>query len=316
MHIITILWNGFIKFSLKVGGKRMKSKEKIYGETFKGLRQGQGISDKEACKGVCSRSTLCRFETGESDISLSKFADMLDNIKISAEEYFAAVKNYEPSDDEILFQRTKKYYDERDDKMLKKFRSSIKKENNLKTLMLSILINDLDKNFVIPDQDFENVSDYLMNVETWSYSKVQLLNNVIHRLNINLACSVTRDLLKIKKKFLINDYRKTQLIKILLNVSYSCVRHGYMEDASVFLEEAEALMATQRIENCIAAKYCLRFIKGFFFLSLGETEDGMALMRKAVDNFRSTEDKEIIERYEQYYKEALEQVGMKSEAGE
>ncbi|MDR1473578.1 MAG: hypothetical protein LBI41_03360 [Lactobacillales bacterium] len=298
----------------------MKSKEKIYGKVFKELRLGQGISDKEACKEVCSRSTLCRFETGESDIGLSKFAGLIENIHVSEEEYFAAVKNYEPNDSEIFFQKTKRYYEEGNinvlKKMLEEFRASTKEEDSLQVLMLSLLISNLDENFIVPDQDLENVSDYLMNIETWSYNKMRLLISIIDRLNINLACSVTRDLLKIKKKFLINEYRKTQLIRLLLNVSYSCVRHGYMEDASVFLEEAEALMATQRIENYITEKYCLRFVKGFFFLILGETEDGMTLMRKAVDNFSSTEDKEIIERYERYYKEALEQVGMKSKAGE
>jgi len=297
-----------------------KNENENYGEIFKSFRQDQGFYEWEACNKVCSRSTLCRFETGETDISLSKFIGLLRNIDVSTEEYFAAVRNYEPNNNEIFFQKIKKYYDEGNidmlKKMLVKFRSSTKEKNSLQTLVLLMLINDLDKNFIVPIKDFENVSGYLMDVEIWSYSKVQLLISVIDKLNINLACSIARDLIRVKKKFLVNSYRKTQLIRMLLNVSYSCIRNGYIEEASNFLEEAETLMATQIIENCITEKYCLKFVKGFFYLVLGETEYGINLMKKGVDNFRSTEDEEIIERYEQYYKEALEQVGMKSEIEE
>ncbi|MDR0691296.1 MAG: hypothetical protein LBF32_04595 [Streptococcaceae bacterium] len=300
----------------------MTNKNKIYGKIFKELRQGQGFGEREACKGVCSRSALCRFETGKSDIGLSKFVGLMKNTNVSAEEYFATVENFEPSDDEKFFRKVVRYCNKKNidmlKKMLRELQSSKSEEKILKSFMLSLIINIFDESFIISDQDFKNVSDYLIGIERWSYSKLGILINIIDKLNINLACSITRDLLKIKRKFLINEYRKTQLIKILLNVSYSsCVNHERLTDASVFLKEAEALIATQRIENCIAAKYVLRFIKGFFYLVRGDTEKGVNLMRKAVDNFRTTEDKEIIERYEQFYKEALEQVGyVKSEEGE
>ncbi|MDR0614689.1 MAG: hypothetical protein LBF82_01820 [Lactobacillales bacterium] len=288
----------------------MPSNPGNYGEVFQDLRIDRRVRAKEAYEGVCSRSTLCRFEAGVSDISLSILIGLLKNIDVSTEEYFANVRNYELNINEKFLQTVSKYYDDGNigmlKEMLEELRSSNKKYDSLRVLVVSILINDLDESFEVSNQDFKSASDYLMGVEIWGYSELGMLINIIDKLNINLACSITRDLIKTKKRFLVNGYQKTQLIKLLINVSYSCIKHENMHSASIFLKEAESLIATQRIENCIAEKYVLKFIKGYYYLILDKEKEGIKLMKKAIDNFKTTEDKGIVERYKIYYKEALE----------
>ncbi|MDR1013114.1 MAG: hypothetical protein LBL38_02485 [Lactobacillales bacterium] len=103
------------------------------------------------------------------------------------------------------------------------------------------------------------------------------------------------------------ERKKEVLIKTLLNISYSCIKHEHLQDANDFLKEAESLIATQRIEYCVAEKYVLKFMIGFYNLINGNINNGKKLMKKAINNFKTTEDQEIVKRYKIYYKEALTQ---------
>jgi Rgg/GadR/MutR family transcriptional activator len=258
---------------------------------------------------VCSRSTLCRFEAGISNIGLSTLVGLLKNIGVSTEEYFAEVRNYELGVNEKFFQKVDKYDDDGNvgmlKEILKELHSSKNKYDSLKILMLKTMINNLDESFEVPKQDFESASGYLIGVEIWGYSELCLLVNVIDKLNIYLACSITVELMK-DKKFSTDRKLKIEFIKILLNVSYSCIKHECLSNADIFLEEAESLVATQRIDNSIAERYVFKFIKGYYYLISGEKKVGIQLMKKAIDNFKTTEDKGIVEHYKTYYKEALE----------
>jgi Rgg/GadR/MutR family transcriptional activator len=286
----------------------MPSNPGNYGEVFKDLRIDRGIREREAYKEVCSRSTLCRFEAGISNIGLSTLVDLLKNIDVSTEEYFAEVRNYKLNVNEKFLQTAHRYYDEGNVDMLKEMleelRSSNRKYDSVRVLMISILINELDERVEVPKQDFESASGYLIGVEIWGYSELCLLVNVIDKLNIHLACSITVELMK-DKKFSTDKKLKIEFIKILLNVSYSCIKHECLSNADIFLEEAEALINTQRIENSIAERYVFKFIKGYYYLISGEEKVGIQLMKKAIDNFKTTEDKGIVEHYKKYYEEVM-----------
>ena len=43
----------------------------MYGHEFKELRLEQGITQKEACKGICSESKLSRWENDQIEVEFS-----------------------------------------------------------------------------------------------------------------------------------------------------------------------------------------------------------------------------------------------------
>ncbi len=43
----------------------------MYGHEFKELRLEQGITQKEACKGICSESKLSRWENDQIEVAFS-----------------------------------------------------------------------------------------------------------------------------------------------------------------------------------------------------------------------------------------------------
>ena len=59
----------------------------MYGHEFKELRLEQGITQKEACKGICSESKLSRWENDQIEVEFSTAMKLLDRIHITSHEF-------------------------------------------------------------------------------------------------------------------------------------------------------------------------------------------------------------------------------------
>ena len=79
----------------------MKSSERIsgtmpnydhLGEIFREFRTNRNISLKQIADNTVSASQISRFERGETDISLSRFLRVLDNMHVEMNEFMAAVR--------------------------------------------------------------------------------------------------------------------------------------------------------------------------------------------------------------------------------
>ena len=59
----------------------------MYGHEFKELRLEQGITQKEACKGICSESKLSRWENDQIEVAFSTAMRLLNRIHITSHEF-------------------------------------------------------------------------------------------------------------------------------------------------------------------------------------------------------------------------------------
>ncbi|MDR1013115.1 MAG: hypothetical protein LBL38_02490 [Lactobacillales bacterium] len=177
----------------------------IFGKVFKEIRLSKNISTKDACNEICTSKTLYNFENGKNCLNVSTLSKILKNINISEEDYFAAVRDYQPNINDTFFQNIVDYHLEKKifmlKKMLQKLNSSKNKEDKLRTLMIMAIINDLDKNFIIPKQDLTNASDYLIGINKWGHYELELFSYVVDILNIKLATSIVREFINNKRKF-------------------------------------------------------------------------------------------------------------------
>ena len=85
----------------------MKSSERIsgtmpnydhLGEIFREFRTNRNISLKQIADNTVSASQISRFERGETDISLSRFLRVLENMHVEMNEFMAAVHGYEQTE--------------------------------------------------------------------------------------------------------------------------------------------------------------------------------------------------------------------------
>ena len=59
----------------------------MYGHEFKKLRLEQGITQKEACSGICSESKLSRWENDQVEVEFSTAMKLLNRIHITSHEF-------------------------------------------------------------------------------------------------------------------------------------------------------------------------------------------------------------------------------------
>ena len=85
------------------------------GKVFREFRTSGNYSLKEAAGESCSTSQLSRFELGESDLAVSRFFEILDNIHVTIENFMDKARNFH--NHEMILQVFKSF-----------------KENNLKRL--------------------------------------------------------------------------------------------------------------------------------------------------------------------------------------
>ena len=73
------------------------------GKVFRDFRLNGHYSLKEAAGQVCSTSQLSRFELGVSDMTLSKFLDLLDNIHVTLENFMDKARNFQQHEHCLLY---------------------------------------------------------------------------------------------------------------------------------------------------------------------------------------------------------------------
>ncbi|MFR7932150.1 MAG: helix-turn-helix domain-containing protein [Streptococcus thermophilus] len=67
---------------------------KKFGEIFKKFRESRGLRLKDVAKAGISTSQLSRFEKGETDLTISKFMFILDEINMPIDEFMYAVHDF------------------------------------------------------------------------------------------------------------------------------------------------------------------------------------------------------------------------------
>ena len=64
------------------------------GKVFREFRTSGNYSLKEAAGESCSTSQLSRFELGESDLAVSRFFEILDNIHVTIENFMDKARKF------------------------------------------------------------------------------------------------------------------------------------------------------------------------------------------------------------------------------
>jgi len=98
---------------------------------------------------------------------------------------------------------------------------------------------------------------------------------------------------------------RSNLIRILLNATYSFIGYKNLDEANYLLNQVESLMKTQKKEDIIFECYMFKFMKGFYHLIDGDIGKGKKLMKEAINLFKINEIPELVKQYEHYYKEAI-----------
>lgn len=145
----------------------------MYGHEFKELRLEQGITQKEACSGICSESKLSRWENDQVEVEFSTAMKLLNRIHITSHEFMGWSKfSPRPEIDPELSEATEKenipFLKRVTQKQLTKYH---KNHNKFDLFMAANLCNQLfiieHKNY-LPPIDQKKLFAIFSKVNLWS----------------------------------------------------------------------------------------------------------------------------------------------------
>ncbi|MDR0614657.1 MAG: hypothetical protein LBF82_01650 [Lactobacillales bacterium] len=291
---------------------------KTLGEVFKNIRNAKNITAKEICekKCACSLRALYNFESGRNCVNSWILLNLLNSIDVSAEDYFDMIFAYQASTHEKFIKKLLNCYHKNDISALEKILAekqtdqSKNLEKHAQILMISTLLYEIDPNFQISQEILEKAGDYFFGIEQWGYPELTLFCNTAHILNPLLVISITKELIDNKEEYCAKRKNREIFLKILLNVSFNCVKNNCLKEAAFFICVADDLIKEQTPESTILDRIALKFIKGYYDLLDGSIHNGQMLMKNAIQTFRVIKTPNSVKLYEKYYDEALKQAGI------
>ncbi|RSJ13599.1 Helix-turn-helix domain protein [Streptococcus mitis] len=144
------------------------------GKVFREFRTSGNYSLKEAAGESCSTSQLSRFELGESDLAVSRFFEILDNIHVTIENFMDKARDFHNHEHVAMMGQIIPLYYSNDiagfqklqEEQLEKTKSSTNPLYfELNWILLQGLICQRDSSYDMKQDDLDKVADYLFKTE-------------------------------------------------------------------------------------------------------------------------------------------------------
>ena len=193
------------------------------GKTIKQLRLDKKISSQSLYTGLLSRQARSNFEKGDSDTTVSKFFILLDRLNISLDEFYV-IHTQKESVEFHLFTDIASVYYKKDIEglilLINKLSKEYEKTNNIKYYHYKIMVENMLRILKneSPSKDFEQLSNYLLNCDSWGYYEIMLFSNSINYFSQDLIDIVFKRSKSIITNFRILRRYRNEYAMLLLNI--------------------------------------------------------------------------------------------------
>ena len=261
------------------------------GKVFREFRTSGKYSLKEAAGESCSTSQLSRFELGESDLAVSRFFEILDNIHVTIENFMDKARDFQNHEHVALMAQIIPLYYSNDiagfQQLQKEQLQKAKSSTNplyfeLNWILLQGLICQRDASYSMEQSDLDKVADYLFQTEEWTMYELILFGNLYTFYNVDYVARIGREVMEREDYYKeIGRHRKLVLI-LALNCYQHCLENRSFTDADYFEAYVEKL-----IGNGIKLyeRNIFHYIKGFSLYQRGQKEEGCRQMQEAMRIF-------------------------------
>lgn len=170
------------------------------GETFRYFRKSKNFTLGEVAQNIVTVPFLSRFERNQTDISVSRFFELLACIDITIEEFFSIYNN---SSNHEFFEKLNLYFQSENIQGLQQMRDNLLTEyhNNqitkkhLQAIMISALLQRVTGEKV-KESDARFLQDYLLKLNNWTFFELVLYANTMFLFNIEIVLLLTKRLFK------------------------------------------------------------------------------------------------------------------------
>ncbi|HHD4270136.1 TPA: quorum-sensing system transcriptional regulator RopB/Rgg1 [Streptococcus pyogenes] len=240
------------------------------GETVEFIRHSKNISIKQVCGDYLTRQTYYRFIKNNLDISSKKLLYILDNLNVNVDEFLFISNNFKQYKEFIDMDTAKHYFECRNIEGLNHILDSYKdskstKEKNLFALV-KVLLATLTEEDCLTERTY--LSNYLINIETWSHYETVLFNNCMF---IFESCFIEE---MVFSKVILNldkyntlRYYGNESIRMFVNMLILFIQRQEYDKASEILAKIEDY---QLNDDCLYERCCVSFFDGIIGLINGK----------------------------------------------
>jgi len=214
---------------------------KKFGEIFKKFRESRGFRLKDVEKAGISTSQLSRFEKGETDLTISKFMAILDEINMPIDEFMYAVHDFHRDELNELLSKVRHFVSNHNVDGLKKLlysqmESGFRQEkfHKLNIILLKIRLQDLSGEAYYSGDDLSYLTDYLFSVEYWGYYELLIFSNTLDVLKHDVFMVLAREMSRRSDFYKEIPNNRRLISSMLLNGYITCIERGKFLDALYF----------------------------------------------------------------------------------
>lgn len=214
---------------------------KNFGEIFKKFRESRGLRLKDLEKAGISTSQLSRFEKGETDLTISKFIHILNEINMPIDEFIYAVHDFHRDELNELLSQVRKYVTTRDVEGMKKLLISQienggrrEKFHHINTILVKIRLQDLSGEKYYSKTDLNDLTDYLFSVEYWGYYELLIFMNTLDVLEHDVFMVLAREMARRSDFYKEIPNNRRLISTMLLNSYITCIEKQKFMDALYF----------------------------------------------------------------------------------
>lgn len=241
------------------------------GETVEFIRHSKNISIKQVCGDYLTRQTYYRFIKNNLDISSKKLLYILDNLNVNVDEFLFISNNFKQYKEFIDMDTAKHYFECRNIEGLNHILDSYSykdsksiKEKNLFALV-KVLLATLTEEDCLTERTY--LSNYLINIETWSHYETVLFNNCMFIFESCFIEMVFSKVILNLDKYNTLRYYGNESIRMFVNMLILFIQRQEYDKASEILAKIEDY---QLNDDCLYERCCVSFFDGIIGLINGK----------------------------------------------
>ena len=221
----------------------MKSK---LGITLRKVRKGKQISLCSIADSNLSKSQISRFERGESEISCIRLINILDKLHITLDEFLILHdKDYSNTESFAnLVQYIRKQYSSQNINNIKCLLSDSSNYtlNSFEKTMVKSILHTMDSRIIPSDEELLQLTDYLFNVEKWSYYEIILLANCVRTINYKSFYLLTKEMLNNHIYSSLNKTNKRIVTQLAINCFILSIDKEEFSNCSYLIDKIKELL--------------------------------------------------------------------------
>lgn len=255
------------------------------GKVFRDFRTNRNVSLKQIADEAVSASQISRFERGESDISLSRFLRVLDNMHVEMNEFMDAVRGYDKTETIRFMSQLVPLEYQRDTagfaRLFREQREKYEKspsvyQYRLNMILAQSFICKCDESVPFPREYMDEVTDYLFSVEEWKIYELILIGNLYLFMDIPLLDRMGREIVANYSR----NGANTGLVTVtLLNIWETCLHRDELKTAEFYRSSILPLLDN---ETKLYERSLYLFLQGLHRFKSGERERGKEEMTRAI----------------------------------